>query len=103
MVNETLESLHIWGNLITDMGMEVILTVLERHNNTINDIQIFGNIIESYEDLNEKLSLLCKQNQLYGRKDIKLAAEDEALEEEINKILAADDAQSTTRQRANSV
>jgi Ran GTPase-activating protein (RanGAP) involved in mRNA processing and transport len=52
-VNENLESLHVWGNCITEEGAELFLEVLKQHNHTLTDLQIFNNPIENYEDFLE--------------------------------------------------
>jgi Ran GTPase-activating protein (RanGAP) involved in mRNA processing and transport len=48
-VNETLESLHVWGNFLTLMSAELIIEVLRKHNHVLNDLQLFNNPIEDYE------------------------------------------------------
>ncbi|CAG9328452.1 unnamed protein product [Blepharisma stoltei] len=66
-VNETLESLHIWNNLLTQESAELILEVLRRHNNTLTDLQIFGNQIEDYESYKEELNEALAKNQALVR------------------------------------
>ena len=48
-VNETLESLHIWGNLLTDKSAELLIEVLRKHNHNLSDLQVFSNPIQNYD------------------------------------------------------
>jgi Ran GTPase-activating protein (RanGAP) involved in mRNA processing and transport len=48
-VNEALESLHIWSNLLTEKTAELLLEVLRKHNHVISDLQAFSNPIQDYE------------------------------------------------------
>ena len=52
-VNDNLESLHVWGNGITEEGAELFLEVLRQHNHTLTDLQIFSNPIENYDEFLE--------------------------------------------------
>jgi hypothetical protein len=52
-VNEALESLHVWGNFLTDETAELLLDVLNQHNHTITDILIFNNPIDNIEDFSQ--------------------------------------------------
>lgn len=49
-VNETLESLHVWGNFLTVNSVELLIEVIRKHNHVLTDLQIFGNLIEDYEN-----------------------------------------------------
>lgn len=48
-VNETLESLHIWGNLLTNNTSDLLIEVLKKHNHVLTDLQVFSNPIDDYE------------------------------------------------------
>ena len=48
-VNESLESVHIWGNLLTAKTAELILEVIRKHNHCILDLQAFNNPIDDYD------------------------------------------------------
>lgn len=50
-VNESLESLHIWGNFLTTASAELLIEVLRKHNHVLNDLQLFNNPIEDYESI----------------------------------------------------
>ena len=50
-VNESLESLHIWGNYLTSNSAELLIEVLRKHNHVLTDLQMFSNPIEDYESL----------------------------------------------------
>jgi len=48
-VNESLESLHVWGNLLTEKSAELLLEVLRKHNHVLVDLQLFNNPIQDYD------------------------------------------------------
>ena len=50
-VNESLESLHIWGNFLTTSSAELLIEVLRKHNHVLSDLQLFNNPIEDYESI----------------------------------------------------
>jgi Ran GTPase-activating protein (RanGAP) involved in mRNA processing and transport len=49
-VNETLESLYLWGNELTDRSAELLLDVLSQHNHSLYDVKVFDNPIPNYDD-----------------------------------------------------
>lgn len=48
-VNRGVESLHVWGNSITDATAEILMEIVENYNPVLNDVLIFGNCIEDCE------------------------------------------------------
>lgn len=48
-LNDSLESVYLWGNYLTKDSAELILELLRAHNKTLTDIQIFNNAIEHYD------------------------------------------------------
>ena len=62
-VNETLKSLHVWGNAITDHGVELLVETLKRHNHTLEDVLLFSNPIENYEEGTDAVQRLLNQNK----------------------------------------
>ena len=62
-VNERLQSLHLWKNKLTETTAELLMEILKRHNNSLTDIQLFGNEIEDFEDMQEAIREMLAQNK----------------------------------------
>mmetsp|Transcript_32043 Transcript_32043/g.55256 ORF Transcript_32043/g.55256 Transcript_32043/m.55256 type:complete len:137 (-) Transcript_32043:1124-1534(-) len=62
-VNETLESLYVWGNELTDQSGELLLDVLSQHNHTLYDVKIYDNPIANYEAFEVEMKGLLAQNR----------------------------------------
>lgn len=62
-VNEHLQSLHLWKNKLTDASAELLMEILKRHNNTLTDVQLFGNEIDEYEVIMEAIREMLGQNK----------------------------------------
>lgn len=73
--------------MLTRESAELILEVLRRHNNTLTDLQIFGNPIEDYESYKIELDEALAKNKALAKVDIGEEEEEkefaEILEKEI--------------------
>lgn len=78
-VNEVLESLHLWGNFLTEETGEVLIDVLKRHNTTLTDLLIFNNPIENFEDFSQALKTVLLQNKTMSSAEAEVEAEFEQL------------------------
>lgn len=84
-VNETLESLHIWGNLLTSLTSDLLLEVLRKHNHVLTDLQVFSNPIDDYDFFKQvffmqELDLILQKNKIE-------VIEDDEEEKELEKII----------------
>ena len=48
-VNKTLETLHVWNNQITEVSADMLLEIIQRYNNSVQEMLIFGNNIENID------------------------------------------------------
>jgi len=62
-VNEHLQSLHLWKNKLTEQSAELLMEILKRHNNSLTDVQLFGNEIEDFEEVQEAIREMLAQNK----------------------------------------
>jgi Ran GTPase-activating protein (RanGAP) involved in mRNA processing and transport len=62
-VNEHLQSLHLWKNKLTETSAELLMEILKRHNNSLTDVQLFGNEIEDFDAIQEAIREMLAQNK----------------------------------------
>ena len=84
-VNENLESLHIWGNLLTEKTSELLLEVLRKHNHVLSDLQLFNNPIQDY-DIVKLVRNIQELDEMIGKNTLEVQ-DDSDDEEELNQII----------------
>lgn len=75
-VNESLQSLHLWKNKLTEASAELLMEIIKRHNNSLVDVQLFGNEIEDYDSVQEAIKEMLAQNK--GLKEAEAVIDEDA-------------------------
>lgn len=84
-VNETLESLHVWGNLLTEKSSDLIIEVIRKHNHVITDLQVFNNPIQNYPEF-ILVNYIQELEEILGKNTLEFQ-EDSMEENEFNAII----------------